>query len=133
MKRLAFIIFALLTIGVIAQRAQSQWGRYYPYWGYYPYYWSPYYGWPVAVYDPVRARQLEIEDNLEKLNNAKNKLLAVLNAPTEKNLKEAREGSASHTDSLSRERAGLNDASLPANCLGQRFRETIAPGRRHRR
>jgi len=89
MKKLALILFTLLTIGIISPAAQAQWRYYYPNWGYYPYYWGPFYDFPVVVYDPVAARQIEIEDSLEKLNKAKNKLVSL--ATTGRDIKEIKD------------------------------------------
>jgi hypothetical protein len=91
MKKLALILFTLLTIGVIAPASQAQWRHYYPYWGYHPYYWGPFYDFPVVVYDPVEARKIDIRDNLEKLNEAKNRLVSLTSTPTDRNIKEVRE------------------------------------------
>jgi hypothetical protein len=83
MKKVALILFTLLTIGVIAPAAQAQWRYYYPNWGYYPYYpyyWGPFYDYPVVVYDPVAARQIDIRDSLAKLNEARNRLVSLTSA-----------------------------------------------------
>lgn len=110
MNKLLCLVFAVLAIGATAAIAPAQWVYYYPEGGYYyrPF-WSPYYNWPVVVYDPVRARQMEIVNNLKKLNSETDKLLSYAGNVDRKSLKEIREAASDIAKYSERLRDALND------------------------